>query len=171
MADVERPQLKRSKPSSTPASRPQSRLQHEAGESSADDLHGVRATLYDAVAGRVGYEGLLLDKPGKPLPPDQVLFRGADAPIRYEENDPYPAHRHMPAGQKLPDSDLLKAVHAFTSDFYGSGKLGACRDDFSSLDETALLAMGILLEEAGAQALGRTGDLAFVEGPEQSDVP
>ena len=31
------------------------------------------------------------------------------------------------------------------------------------MDETALLAMGILLEEAGGVALGETGDLVFVE--------
>lgn len=32
------------------------------------------------------------------------------------------------------------------------------------MDETALLAFGILLEEAGREALGRRGDLVFTEG-------
>jgi len=32
------------------------------------------------------------------------------------------------------------------------------------MDETALLAMGILFEEAAAEALGKTGDLALLEG-------
>jgi hypothetical protein len=31
------------------------------------------------------------------------------------------------------------------------------------MDETALLAMGVLLEDAGAVALAETGDLVFVE--------
>lgn len=31
------------------------------------------------------------------------------------------------------------------------------------MDETAMLAFGILLEEASAEALGKTGDLAYVE--------
>ena len=35
--------------------------------------------------------------------------------------------------------------------------------DFRSLDETALLAMGILLEEAVREMLGETGDMALVE--------
>lgn len=35
------------------------------------------------------------------------------------------------------------------------------------MDETALLAMGILLEEAAAEALGETGDLVFVEGDDE----
>lgn len=36
--------------------------------------------------------------------------------------------------------------------------------DFVSMDETALLALGILLEEMAEHVLGDTGDLAFVEG-------
>lgn len=34
------------------------------------------------------------------------------------------------------------------------------------MDETALLAFGILLEEASREALGRRGDLVFTEGVE-----
>ncbi len=36
--------------------------------------------------------------------------------------------------------------------------------DEQSMDETALLAFGILLEEAGREVLGRRGDLVFTEG-------
>ena len=36
--------------------------------------------------------------------------------------------------------------------------------DFESLDETALLAVGILMEEMAGDVLGETGDMAFVEG-------
>ncbi|CAK4032368.1 Vacuolar -sorting-associated 25 [Lecanosticta acicola] len=125
---------------------------------------GVQGTLYDAVAGRLSYEGYILDSTKKPVPPDQVLFSRKDAPIRYQENDVYFANRNLPAGVTLPDSDLLKAIHAYASDYYGSGHLGDTRDDFCSMDETALLAMGILLEEAARHALGKTGDLAFVQG-------
>lgn len=83
---------------------------------------------------------------------------------------------------KLPDSDLLKAVHAYASDFYGAMRMAAHGsrkhpgrrrvnsngytrgNDFGSLDETALLAFGVLLEESVAAALGETGDMVFVEG-------
>lgn len=41
------------------------------------------------------------------------------------------------------------------------------RRDWKSMDETALLAMGILLEEATREVLGETGDLVFTEGEEQ----
>lgn len=91
----------------------------------------------------------------------------------------------------LPSSELLEAVHAYTSDFYGAlgrsasssrrkeraGKKKSRRDDddesagsrwdFGSMDETALLAFGILLEESVREALGEEGDMVFVEGEAQ----
>ncbi len=70
----------------------------------------------------------------------------------------------MTDNQKLPESDLLKAIHAYASDFYGRAVKGKGKVDFESLDETALLAVGILMEEMAREALGETGDLAFVEG-------
>lgn len=129
---------------------------------------GVQGSLYDAVAGRLSYEGYILDSNKKPAPPDHVLFSRKDAPVRYQENDVYFANRNLPPGAELPDSDLLKHIHMYVSDFYSAGHLEDTRDDFRSMDETALLAMGILLEEAAAHALGKTGDLAFVEGEEKS---
>ena len=129
------------------------------------------ATLYDVVAGRVGQEGFISGRASssstvrlaKPIPPDHVLFQRENAPDRYEEDDVYFADRHLPEGATLPDSDLLKAIHAYASDFYGSGAVGDTHNDFHSLDETALIAMGILLEEAAKEILGGMGDLAFVE--------
>ena len=93
-----------------------------------------------------------------------MLFRRKGAPIRYEEDDLYWADRNLTDNQKLPESDLLKAIHAYASDFYGRAVKGRGKVDFESLDETALLAVGILMEEMARDALGETGDLAFVEG-------
>jgi hypothetical protein len=78
----------------------------------------------------------------------------------------------------LPDSDMLKAIHAYASDFYGAMGLALRRSkngkrkgvqremqaSFGSMDETALVAFGVLMEESVREALGETGDLAFVEG-------
>lgn len=63
----------------------------------------------------------------------------------------------------LPDGELLTAVHEFASLYYAvhGGEL-----DYGSLDETALLAMGVLLEETVREALGETGWKVFVEGVE-----
>ena len=60
-------------------------------------------------------------------------------------------------------------MHIYASEYYESA-LGAQGDvSFGSMDETALLAVGILLEEAAEHILGETGDLALVEGEEISD--
>ncbi|KAJ4191345.1 hypothetical protein NW767_010015 [Fusarium falciforme] len=144
------------------------------------------ATVYDAVAGKVSYEqgpGTEPEEPqytprhpkairystrDTPLAPDEVLFRRKDAPERYLENDIYYAHeRRLPRGGQgvLPESDLLKAIHGYASAFYGAkdgGRSGG--PDERSMDETALIAFGILLEEAGREVLGRRGDLVFTEG-------
>ena len=60
-------------------------------------------------------------------------------------------------------------MHIYASEYYESA-LGAQGDvSFGSMDETALLAVGILLEVAAENILGETGDLALVEGEEISD--
>lgn len=76
----------------------------------------------------------------------------------------------MTSEQKLPDSDLLKAIHAYASDFYGRASTNRGLLDFESLDETALLGLGILLEEMAEHVLGDTGDLAFIEGEDISEA-
>ncbi|KAL9013068.1 MAG: hypothetical protein Q9173_002205 [Seirophora scorigena] len=107
-----------------------------------------------------------------PLPPEEVLFRRRNAPERYEEDDIYFAHENLdPQKQPLPDSDLLKAVHTYASDFYGAG-LGKHEEgmvSFGSMDETALMAVGILLEEAVGRLVEGTGDLVFVEGSRRGE--
>ena len=122
-----------------------------------------QVTLYDAVAGRAGYEGFLsAPKPSKhrdtattsatAVPPEEVLFCRKGAPVRYEEDDIYFAERHLNPGQRLPDSDLLKALHTYASDFYDRAIGDGAELDWKSLDETALLALGILIEEAAHEA-------------------
>ncbi|KAJ9663416.1 hypothetical protein H2201_005624 [Coniosporium apollinis] len=142
----------------------------------------TQATVYDAVAARVGPNGFLDLPPAKakdrntassstlPIPPEEVLFKRKDAPERYEENDIYFASRHLASNQTLPDSDLLKALHAYASDYYSENSSTIAVKDLKSLDETALLAMGILMEEAAAAALDKTGDLALIEGGDEDRV-
>jgi len=132
-------------------------------------------TVFDAVAGRVGYEGFIgEDAPSTTrdtvsysniaVPPEEVLFRRKDAPLRFEEDDIYAADRHLESHQRLPDSDILKTIHTYVSDFYSRAMPDGGSHDLRSMDETALLAIGILLEEAAAEALGKTGELALLEG-------
>ncbi|KAK5987168.1 hypothetical protein PT974_11286 [Cladobotryum mycophilum] len=135
------------------------------------------------------------------LAPEDVLFRRKDAPERYEEHDIYRAHERdlllsypsatttaaAGAGLVLPESELLQAVHSYSSQFYGAlnrdaqqrlprvgggGGVAVRRRrnvDECSMDETALLAFGILLEEAAREVLGRRGHLVFTEPAADDD--
>ncbi|KAK6217166.1 membrane protein [Colletotrichum tabaci] len=159
------------------------------------------ANVYDAVAGRITFEsksdaavkdGKRPDTNSKPpklsrhpvnasaLAPEEVLFRRKAAPERFAEFDLYMAHeRNLLADSpaSLPDSDLLKSIHSYTSHFYSamggaernlSYQVGRRNIDERSMDESALLAFGILLEEAGRDVLGNKGDMVFTEGLEIS---
>lgn len=128
------------------------------------------ATLYDAVAGRVGLNGFLRDdqiRSGqtRAMAPEEVLLRRVNAPDRIPY-DYYNADERLGRTQKLPDSDLLKDVHSYVADYYEATNRdghGGYEFNFKSMDETALIAMGILLEEACKEALGENGDMVFTE--------
>ena len=77
----------------------------------------------------------------------------------------------MTPDRRLPDSDLLKAIHTYASDYYSRATVDGGQGDFTSMDETALLAIGILLEESAKESLGETGDLVFVEGERDNSGP
>lgn len=94
-----------------------------------------------------------------------MLFRRKNAPPRYEEHDLYFAHDSLDARkQRLPDSELLKAVHVYAAEFYARHTGDGGKGDWRSLDETALVAVGVLVEEGVRGVLGGSGDLVFVEG-------
>ncbi|PGH12907.1 hypothetical protein AJ79_04007 [Helicocarpus griseus UAMH5409] len=137
-----------------------------------------QANVYDAVAGRVSSSGFRSQpypsqasapSASVPVTPEEVLFRRVNAPVRYAENDFYFADERLPSDRKLPDSDMLKAIHTYASDFYSRATLDQGHADWQSMDETALIALGILLEEASNELLGETGDMALVEGEEITD--
>jgi hypothetical protein len=108
------------------------------------------------------------------LGPEEVIFSRKRAPQRYAEKDRYFANEFLPdAGRDiLPHSDMVKAVHRYASHFYEAlgrrcageprGNIGRVNE--RSMDETALLAFGILLGESAWYSLGKGGDLVFTEG-------
>ncbi|CAF9919368.1 MAG: hypothetical protein GOMPHAMPRED_001764 [Gomphillus americanus] len=126
-----------------------------------------KANVYDAVAGRISSNGFVKDlaygQQEAILAPEEALFKSIKAPERFQEDDFYWADRHLPP-DSLPGSDLLEAIHVFASDHYQYTTLDHGYSDTKSLDGSALLALGILLEESARGVLGETGDMAFVEG-------
>ncbi|KIX97843.1 uncharacterized protein Z520_06621 [Fonsecaea multimorphosa CBS 102226] len=121
-------------------------------------------TVYDAVAGRAGLNGFLTQEQKQsenvlPIAPEEVLLRRSTIP-EHVVNESYDL---LSGTDKLPGSEMLKAVHAYASDFYSRAVPGQGTFDFRTLDETALIAFGILLEEAVKETLGQDGDMVFVE--------
>lgn len=159
---------------------------------SAKELSKIRqrqANVYDAVAGtmiignaqriisnhsigrvtQAGLIGNVLDAKAskQPLRPDEVLFKQANAPLRYEETDQYYAHRNLSPDQQLPSGDLLSATHAYISKLYSRTHEHGAQSAWKCMDETALIAFGILIEETARELLGETGDFAFTEAAEE----
>ncbi|KAF2854598.1 hypothetical protein T440DRAFT_238132 [Plenodomus tracheiphilus IPT5] len=127
-----------------------------------------KANVYDAVAGRIaqnGFIGISADFKAstQPLRPDEVLFKQAKAPVRYEETDYYYAHATTAVQQQLPDGDLLSAIHAYVSKLFSRTAQPGHDRIWRCMDETALIACGIILEEMAREELGATGDLALTE--------
>lgn len=125
------------------------------------------ATVYDAVAGRLGPNGFLTPEQRHsssiiPCGPKEVMMGSINARDDTVEES-YNADEGLETHQILPESDLLKAAHAYSSDFYDMATTTKGQTDYKSLDETALLAVGILLEEAAREVLGKTGDMVLVE--------
>ncbi|PTU24192.1 hypothetical protein P175DRAFT_0520141 [Aspergillus ochraceoroseus IBT 24754] len=131
-----------------------------------------KGTIYDAVAGRMNSHGFIPSKPyaskyrdtasssSRPVPPDEALYRRKGMPDLYEETDRMRLAPDIP----LPDSALLEAIHAYTADFYEQTTKSHGRGYSYSMTGTALLGMGVLLEELAKESLGETGDLVLVEG-------
>lgn len=124
--------------------------------------------------GRVTQAGLIgnvkdVKSSRQPLRPDEVLFKQANAPVRYEETDYYNAHARLPAEQQLPSGELLTAIHAYISKLFSRTTEGDNQPAWKCMDETALIAFGILMEETAREVLGKTGDFAFVEAADEKE--
>ncbi|KGO71859.1 hypothetical protein PITC_025910 [Penicillium italicum] len=140
-----------------------------------------RANVYDAVAGRVNPRGVHVPRTiasqyrdtvstsARSLRPEELLYRKQNIPEESIEEKFYFAHENLPSHQALPNSDLLETVHAYAADYYEYATADNGKDDHQTMDETALLAVGILIEEMAKEELGETGDLALVEGQELSE--
>lgn len=105
-----------------------------------------------------------------PLHPEEILLSHTNAP-QILQDDPDPIYerwvRNLPPQLTLPDSDLLQAVHAYASDYYSVSPGGDIA--FGSMDGTALVAMGMLLEEMSVEVIGETGHLALLESIKEQE--
>lgn len=162
------PRSKSERRDSTRSSIRTAHTEDKLGHSGTTVLKTMRvATVYDAVAGKVGLNGFLTQEQLNstrmlPSPPQDVLLRRVNAPDQIAF-DFYNADERLREDQVLPGSDLLKAVHSYVSDFYAVTTAHEGAKDHRTFDGSALLALGILLEEASVEVLGENGDMALVE--------
>ncbi|KAF8247450.1 hypothetical protein K440DRAFT_628644 [Wilcoxina mikolae CBS 423.85] len=103
-------------------------------------------TIFDAISSRVNYEGFIRPaflnefkeervRSGVARPADEVLARRIRAPdnVAPVDSEEYDA--------RLPDNDLMIAIHQYAADFYSAH--GMAPISSKSMDETALIAMGM----------------------------
>jgi hypothetical protein len=64
---------------------------------------------------------------------------------------------------------MLSAIHAYVSKLYSRIPGLEPEKAWKCMDETALIAFGILLEETAKEVLGETGDLAFTEAADEEE--
>lgn len=119
-------------------------------------MQKAEATVYDAVADGVNGKGQRVRKPNEVWDsenistpndrraPDEVLARRREAHAEGE------ARIDVMDSDQLPQSDLLQCIHQYASDYYDATEV----DGFKFMDETALLAMGVLMEEQMREYLG-----------------
>ncbi|KAK6354431.1 hypothetical protein TWF730_008835 [Orbilia blumenaviensis] len=108
----------------------------------------------------------------KPASADEILFHNPPDPNFILPETVKTILEDEELLKQLPDSDLLKAVHLYVAEFYGlkkgvdgngDGKGGWGTVMGRAMDESALLAVGVILEEYCREMLGRDGDLVLAE--------
>ncbi|KAG9231950.1 hypothetical protein BJ875DRAFT_99803 [Amylocarpus encephaloides] len=152
----------------------------EGKKKSAESKRKLRqTTVYDAVAGRISTDGFIpkqaVFRPTRDTrsssavasAPEAILFRRKHAPTRFAEHDIYFASERDARAIDVPESDLLKALHVYTSDFYSRATTDGGTVDWRSMDETAMIALGILMEEICCP--GQSSDLALTEAQISND--
>lgn len=132
------------------------------------------------IIGRVGPRGFHKKTPSasrnrdtastgeRTLPPEEVLIRRPHYLNNKLKGEPYFAHERLPRQMKLPNSDMLTAIHAYAADFYKYG-IERTKPVYQSMDESALLAFGILAEELAKEGMGTTGYRCLLDDPEATD--
>jgi hypothetical protein len=63
----------------------------------------------------------------------------------------------------------LSVLHAYVSKLYSRTEGPEMEKAWKCMDETALIALGILMEEMAREVLGETGDLAFTEAADEEE--
>ncbi|CRG90167.1 hypothetical protein PISL3812_07210 [Talaromyces islandicus] len=157
------------------------RVSRASTDDESEILHrGRGATLQDSFAGRINQNRFIgrpyasrwrhhLSSSNAPLSSRNFLSSKDRLEDTEDENFGSKDVDSVSPNIRLPESDLLEAIHTYSSHFYANAVDNQRSNDFASMDETALIAMGILLEELANHSLGETGDLVLVERDDEDE--
>lgn len=124
----------------------------------------------DADKGKLNLEGFIPNTPYypdhrnrpstqmNPIPPDVSDLHKALA-----KDTDHLSQEHITPDPNLPKMELVKALHAYASNFYAYAIPSGGEIDYCSMDASALIVMAKLLETTVETIIGNTGDLAFTE--------
>ena len=123
-------------------------------------------SIYDLAAGKVrqpsrhtSFVGIPITKP---YPPVEYYFDKKRVKTGDEDEDSRLYWRRDVEKHTLPSSELLWTVHRHATKFFEEKG----ENHMKFMDESALLAIGVLLEETMKQSLGKDGHRAFLEREE-----
>lgn len=102
------------------------------------------------------------------IPPEEALIRRPHYLNNKLKGEPYFAHEHLPRKTRLPSPDILTAIHAHAADFF-KYSMKISKPVYQSMDESALLAFGILAEELAKEKFGAVGHRVLLDDPEATD--
>ncbi|KUL88518.1 hypothetical protein ZTR_05499 [Talaromyces verruculosus] len=163
------PSSSQGKPNQTrDLSRSQS-IEESTDEEPGGSRRKKRLTVYDAVAGRVNRQRLIsrsytsrwrrnVSSTRAVRPSNDILSR-----LEGDEDLEDWIDEETLNDVPLPESDIIEAVQSYAGHFYANTTASRRTEPFSSMNGSALIAMGVLLEELGNELLGETGDMVLVE--------
>ncbi|EED16537.1 GAJ protein, putative [Talaromyces stipitatus ATCC 10500] len=134
-----------------------------------------RITVYDIVAGRVNRQRFIshsyTSRFRRNVSSSRAVRPSNDIVSRLEGDEALDdwIDENSLDGVPLPSSDMLEAIQSYAGHFYANTVDSRRTEHFSSMDGTALIAMGVLLEEMTEELLGQTGDMVLVEREDDSN--
>ncbi|KAK6497878.1 hypothetical protein TWF481_012277 [Arthrobotrys musiformis] len=122
----------------------------------------TKSNVYAASSSNVTISGRRLDiRHSKPASADEILFHNPSNPSFVLPDSVKNILEDQKVTGNLPDSDLLKVVHRYVAEFFAAK--GWDEVMTRSMDESAMLAIGVILEEYCREMIGKDGDMVFAE--------
>ncbi|KAK6334630.1 hypothetical protein TWF718_010086 [Orbilia javanica] len=134
----------------------------DEGQSSWNPYSSSKTNVYTASSSRVTISSRPLSQGhSKPASADEIIFHNPLNPHFKLPDSVRDILEDETVTRDLPDSDLLKSVHRYAAEYFEAK--GWDKVMGRSMDESALLAIGLILEEYCREMVGENGGMVFAE--------